>query len=501
MTTPHPPNPSLLPHASPAERQAFDVFRRRFAVHLPGSSWAMSWQKLVLQASLQEPALFHGLCSVGMVYQATRMQPHRGLIPITDRELHASALGQYSRALSLTQQFIQKTTTTGDRHDTEVVLLACLLFVCFEMMSWEEENAAVHIKTGFRILLDRAAALTGSKNSRELVLRSRPSTEFDMLARTFASLDIDMTLFGLEAPQLHLTAGMEIPAAFYNVEEAQVHLDILSSRLHHIRGQALRAAEADLRAKGRLNNVDGDYQYCLVQAYSRTVKLDTAPTVLSDLEDCKRNLVAWMSGLASFREAQDRETRLSHLLIKVQFFFTWLMVCTCRDDEETLVDRFEEQFAHVLGLAEQYVQLIIESNDIQAGQTNQPECFALGAGLLPCVMSIATKSRTSIIRWRAQRLLRRINIRGLLESGALAAFVHRAIELEEESARRITGFAADRNLSCDDVPEEARFLEVTPSGELDKPESTRLVVARRASDPFGPPDIEEHWFDIRPLLA
>jgi hypothetical protein len=57
--------PPLTLPASQAESHAFDFFRLKTAVGLPGSSWAMSWQNLVLQASLHEPAIWHGILAVG----------------------------------------------------------------------------------------------------------------------------------------------------------------------------------------------------------------------------------------------------------------------------------------------------------------------------------------------------------------------------------------------------------------------------------------------------
>jgi hypothetical protein len=194
-------------------------------------------------------------------------------------------------------------------------------------MSGEEESAMMHFQTGARILCDRANDSSGSAPGpsvgTQLVLKARSCADFDTLARTFVNIDNDLILFGMQEPFLHVHTSPAIPSAFYSLEEAQVHLDILISTANHVRGKMLHMAERDLKARGLLDNVDEDVKHCLTQAYSRTVSLDPAPGILQELEAAKQGLVSWMSALASFSVPEARETQLAHLLVQIQFFFIW----------------------------------------------------------------------------------------------------------------------------------------------------------------------------------
>jgi hypothetical protein len=140
------------------------------------------------------------------------------------------------------------------------------------------------------------------------------------------------------------------------------------------------------------------------------------------------------------------------------------------------------------------VELAVDGNK---EEQQKEHFFALGAGLLPAIYVVAGKCRTSSVRWQAQRLFSKANIRGMMDSPLIAAFLQQIIDAEESKARLLTGSSPTREFSFDEMPEEARFMDVTLSGDVEKPDLGRLVCARSPGKPNGIPEIEEYFFELR----
>ena len=120
-----------------------------------------------------------------------------------------------------------------------------------------------------------------------------------------------------------------------------------------------------------------------------------------------------------------------------------------------------------------------------------------GTGMIMALYLVAIKCRDSRIRQRAVELLEEIQLQeGLFSSNLISPFARRVVKLEEGRARAMMGID-DENvlLKCEDVPEQARFLDVTINADMPDPTLGRLICGVWSGDGDGFELVEE-WVRI-----
>lgn len=152
-----------------AERQALDYFKSVSAPGLASHFDAEFWSRIVLQIGQTEPAIRHAMIAVGALNEQrerqTRSIPVRALLvndplaadvprlPKQQQQNDPLALVHYNKAiLHLSERMKSTTSDTAD-----IALLACLLFVCVEMLRGDDCPAMKHVKSGITIALSAAA--------------------------------------------------------------------------------------------------------------------------------------------------------------------------------------------------------------------------------------------------------------------------------------------------------------------------------------------------------
>lgn len=458
---------------STAEQYAFDFFRLSTVKSLPGCAWSLSWNKIALQMGHHEPAVTHAAIALGSIHRALTFESFRGPAGI-DAGHHQFALNQYNKAMGYLRKYIEALEQGASDSDVEVVLLVSLLFFCFEVLHNEDARATMHLRTGLRILYERvkrnnppAPTDENGDMKRIVTMHVTPKTNMDIILQTFVRLDGDLTIVGEDEPYLFPVCYEPLPTCFYTLEEALVHLDAIGSKTHDFCRDIVVLADKEVIAKRPdVEALDDDLRNCLACAASRTIDLDSRPDIIVRMQDIRHDLNTWMTALASVDTSGQNQA--AYFLTQIHFFYIWFVVATWRDETEMLVDRFDEQFAHVLSMAEQYVDLHWEvtasrhtrSNVTQSSASCTRQAFTLGTDLVPCIAVIAFKSRTTSIRRRCVELLRSINLQGVFDSYFLAAFCTLIWNLEEKRARSITGIPEGVDLESRQVPEEARFIEI-----------------------------------------
>jgi hypothetical protein len=94
-------------------------------------------------------------------------------------------------------------------------------------------------------------------------------------------------------------------------------------------------------------------------------------------------------------------------------------------------------------------------------------------------------------------LLRDLKLQeGAFHSDVLAIFAHRVVELEESHAREITGIKESSLLTYEDIPEPARFMDVTLDIDESQPDLGILICARLSDDADGGLVVEKYRFAI-----
>ena len=144
-------------------------------------------------------------------------------------------------------------------------------------------------------------------------------------------------------------------------------------------------------------------------------------------------------------------------------------------------DQYLPVFIRTVALIEQLLSLRSESQRPEFKQSGKHSVWrAIGrrGGMIVALYLTACKCRDSAVRFKAIALLERLKLQeGLFSSNLIAPFGRRIAELEGQRARAMNSIARDRPLRCKDVPEAARFLDVTINADLRDPTLGRLVCA------------------------
>jgi hypothetical protein len=106
------------------ERRVFDYFRSCTAPKLSGSFSSPFWDRLLLQATHHQPAIWHAVVALGSLHRHFDESYFR----CPDQEIDDFATHQYIRAIALVLMPIRE----RGKQAADVALMACILFTCFE---------------------------------------------------------------------------------------------------------------------------------------------------------------------------------------------------------------------------------------------------------------------------------------------------------------------------------------------------------------------------------
>ena len=98
------------------------------------------------------------------------------------------SLNQYSKAVANLRSQIESPCR---KPAIDMVLLACLLLTCFEILQGDTPTAMGHLRTGLRIIFGhyKASLALYAHYSSAIVLKGAPNSLMDELLAVFARLD------------------------------------------------------------------------------------------------------------------------------------------------------------------------------------------------------------------------------------------------------------------------------------------------------------------------
>ena len=463
---------SVICNLSGEELRAFDYFRQHAAFHLSGLFSCAVFNHLILQSSHQESTILRATVAVGALYQSRQTwDPTLKMSALAYRP-HMLALSQYNRAIADLRIYIER--LNGERSDAAVsiVLMACLLFVSFEMLQGNSGTVNAHLVKGLKLLSEHV----GTRSIRSLHHRAatRTSTtqpDIDDLSEIFIRLDADSTMFRRRSPFIRsdttkVTLETHIPSTFASVKEAKVHLDTLSSLVFEFRGDLLKLSEQLLLAA---HGVPSDWtrHYCIAYAKARRLHPCRIPHMAHQRQTLLKALDRWSSSLVAI----ETDNRRAIIHLKIAKFLPYFLVSTLQDPSELLCDRFEDQFREIVDLAAEFTSTSPNS-------PFETYKFVPEAGILASLYIVGVKCRNPYIRRRAADLLLASKVQEGLWSGCIyGKCIKRLMDMEEGRTRVAFGQHKDEEVTY--VPEEARFSDVIiDTGMDDLPPFGRIICAR-----------------------
>ncbi|CRG91370.1 hypothetical protein PISL3812_08418 [Talaromyces islandicus] len=193
------------------ERRCFSYFRNYSIPGLGGFFDSLLWQKIILQISHVDPAVYHAANMFGALHEDSDRNKMRLSGENLQRACHRVAFEQASRAYN----HLAQRQASNDPKFREVMLVCCLLFVMSDLLLGRYDDAFQHLHSGLCIL-------------KETQDEHRMISLDDSLVRTFERLDIESSHFGPGTPFLFthvaIDNGLHSPDVFLNMQNvADVH--------------------------------------------------------------------------------------------------------------------------------------------------------------------------------------------------------------------------------------------------------------------------------------
>ncbi|KAF4949056.1 hypothetical protein FGADI_9165 [Fusarium gaditjirri] len=392
--------PSSFPVAlSQQQLEAFSHFQQYLTKKIPGVFESGFWSKLVIQASVQEPAVLHSTIALA-AFQSGDV----GL-----------ALDNYNRAIINLRQHLKCNT----KYALRLTLISCMLFICLELVRGDRKASEIHLQNGLRLLSDLKSRTTcprvgSSKTS--ITLSPHTETSDDCIVEAFTRLNVQSALFGqasiflYELPDDPRRGASRYSPAFNfgTVAEARQHLDFLMN------GVLRLSSQGDLLTQEGKKITNGLYR----KRRSFESSLDHWMVALQS-----------SSFVASSNVGGNMQTRFGTSILRIYHSMIKIMVATClRGKDEMIYDRYTPDFTSLL---QQIWQLWTQAT-VEFGTIHHENSFTADMGYIPPLYYASLRCRDPNLRRIAIDLLARApHKEGAWDGRLLSATAKKVMEIEE----------------------------------------------------------------------
>ncbi len=307
------------------EWYAVDFFQGQTTFQLPGVSMTNSWETLALRLSYSEPAIRSAVIALGSLHRARGLVPPDRYTPPLETDQYNFALQHYARAVSSVQKRINAASPEQKSSSVEVILLACLMFMSFELLQGSYALALQHRGIGVKILGEYVDGILSDKEARHMIrLSSRPRTAIEILSQAFICIDYDLSMSGLLIPALHATVEDERSAkrdAFETADEARLHLNVLTNAVYRTRAEIEGLAKNEIEAMHimHLKLQDRNHLHCWLQARCQKLTLDDALEVRAKVSDVEQKIADWSSAFACMSTPCGEVASAMRMMLQIQF--------------------------------------------------------------------------------------------------------------------------------------------------------------------------------------
>ncbi|KAJ6051498.1 hypothetical protein N7460_002032 [Penicillium canescens] len=365
------------------EQYFLDFFRRSTSFQCAGYFYDEFWQRLVHQASEDQPAIRHAVIGMGsMNYHFVRSRA--GPSPC-DQQF---SLRQINKAIHSLQRNLIKEGM--GRLRVETVLVACVVLVSTLLFQEDAVSAGLHLRSGYKLL------------EQYLMENGNQSDVAATLTRAFAGTHMVWSSFNSNAVLTgdQLPIPLLLPPQAGATDEIQRANDLMVTLVRILSHQ---------------NN-----------AHRSSIE-SVGPTAEVDPADFVGKLLGLQGQLRAYRDIHKHHliqrdlNALTILELWAELLPIIAMVETGPGPREMQYDNFLEHFQRILQLADS----VLMSDNIDA------PTFSVNLGVIPPLCLLAFKCRDPFVRQEALSLLRRSRRQeGIWSTGLTALVVQRVYEIE-----------------------------------------------------------------------
>lgn len=461
----------LRSKASSEEASCFEFYSVRTMLKIPGFFNSGFWDRIVLQFSSTEPAVFHATVALAATQRSQEL--HRSMRNTWDvrfldcdsemKKWDRFALMNYNKAISQLQGHFR----SRNHQSVQIALTACILFTCIELMRGTYSAANIHIDHGIKVLQNLKRQRTDSDPSLSNTVLRTPdlTTVDDHLLETLARMNIQSVLFGYPSRFLHITGKharkrqrYEPPNRFATLEEARQHLEVL------------------------LNDIINLTE----ESHMSDLSPDRIASLLEQRNELQQGLDSWgkvyQKAIVTLQPNLDVRRGMGLAILRVYYIMAKIMIGTAPSFDgpwsEMVYDKYHDLFFDMIDKVSDLVYMrnlpVRYDFDLKSCRLG-PLNFCADIGLIAPVYYTALKCRTPTLRREAVRLLIFAPHREVVWDGsAVAAAAKMVIELEEgdfylnNSPPSTTSFQTSSAFSQakkNPLPEAYRFQSVQVSLE------------------------------------
>ncbi|VUC30116.1 unnamed protein product [Clonostachys rosea] len=363
------------------EARALHFFQLGVAPWLSGPYPASFWTHTILQIGTHEPAIRRSVVAISLLYEDFITKT--SLMPQLRHNM--TALRHYNAAIH----------ELKDLTDVHLILLACLLFICIELMQGSETKALSHLEAGLRIIRAtsglrawvREILLPLYQRQSILLLKFGRRDEVDALARPLIS-----------------------HKGFATLEHARAMTDELYLQIFQL-------------------TADGaEYRHGRLQHQPVHTQLIAKQNELQCVTRAFRDMVLPLERSYSLSD----DHRLMYLGSLVTLELCQIGLLTAFETSEMRFDDLIRSYREIVAHMEEIGASMIRRN---GGAPVQP-VFQLETGYLTNILAVILKCRHLPTRLKAYSLLRQYGStrQGLWETDKMCSICKRVIEIEHDIA-------------------------------------------------------------------
>ncbi|KAK5000289.1 hypothetical protein LTR66_000821 [Elasticomyces elasticus] len=432
-------------------RLSFEFFTLR-TLAATGDLLGLSfWQQLVPQTALCEPAVMHIALALGFLHEQIA-KPDDSV----SQDCKRLALQQYGKAIANARRLIANT----DPKNSTLALVSCVLFVCFENQVGNYNAAHVHLRAGLAIV-------SRSLSSESTLGRPQVGSTTDMISAALCRLDFQARTF------------VDTTAPYPYSREDLATLDVSASNLSYFAS----GDDAQRRLITVLRKIIGTASLL----FSALVQPNPDAAAIASLQatktQCHSDLARWHTAFEVLRTAAlptlTSKATCTYRLLLMYHKIGALLLSAGTSGRETAWDAHVAEFADLVTDA-RVIHLRPGSDaKVSAGSVS----FELGT-VIPLFV-VAIKCRDPRVRRSAIALLLDMDRwEGMWHSVGSAGAAEIVVRIEEERTCRLTGL--ERVMSAEEIPENARVIEVIPTAQPEFRKVSIKVLIHDAEDLEGP---------------